>query len=170
MYGEYQHTASCLSHLLRYPEEDFRGILDQVRTEYTNLPDSIRQFAVQAYNREPSMLQGAYLESFDFNEQGSLYLINHIYKDSSSQGQALAALNALYTDAGFIPLEGELPDYLPLVLEFLSVGPRWACAELCGLFTPAVQQLVLHLERHQCVYTPLVRCAESVFLAQAPQS
>ena len=171
MNGMYQNTAACLSTLLRYPEADFRSILDEVRTEYAkDMPDAIRQFVAQAYNKDTMALQGAYLESFDFNKNGSLHLISHIYRDSSSQGRALAGLNAMYSDAGFTPLDGELPDYLPLILEFLSVGPNWTCTELCGLFAPAVGQVSRHLEQQQCVYTPLVRCAESLFTAELPQS
>ena len=43
-----------------------------------------------------------------------------------SPAWALAGLNELYRDAGFEPVQGLLPDYLPLVLEFFSAAPDWA--------------------------------------------
>lgn len=44
----------------------------------------------------------------------------------SRLGRALAGLNELYRDAGFEPVQGLLPDYLPLVLEFFAAAPDWA--------------------------------------------
>lgn len=46
--------------------------------------------------------------------------------DDPRLGRALAGLNELYRDAGFEPVQGLLPDYLPLVLEFFSAAPDWA--------------------------------------------
>lgn len=50
----------------------------------------------------------------------------HRYGDDPRLGRALAGLNELYRDAGFEPVQGLLPDYLPLVLEFFAAAPDWA--------------------------------------------
>jgi nitrate reductase delta subunit len=50
-----------------------------------------------------------------------LYLFDHVYGDSRERGQAMVDLTEMYNKAGFMPCSDELPDYLPLFLEYLSL-------------------------------------------------
>ena len=68
-------------------------------------------------------LQERYLALFDRGRGTSLHLFEHVHGETRDRGQAMADLIALYRSHGFEPTASELPDYLPLFLEFLSLLP-----------------------------------------------
>jgi nitrate reductase delta subunit len=71
-----------------------------------------------------SRLQASYTGAFDFTRRGCLYLSYYRYGDQRARGQVLADMKEIYARAGY-PLDTtELPDYLPLVLEFASEVPE----------------------------------------------
>ena len=72
----------------------------------------------------PEMLAASYVATFDFSEARALYLTAHELGDSRRRGQALLDLRATLRAGGFEPLEDELPDYLPMLFEFLSAAPQ----------------------------------------------
>jgi nitrate reductase molybdenum cofactor assembly chaperone NarJ/NarW len=118
-----------LTILLRYPDDEVlrhrAGISEAVR----GLPDSPAKDAALAFlayweNEPPQRLQERYTETFDFKRRGCLYLSYYRYGDARARGQVLAGMKEAYARAGY-PLETtELPDYLPLVLEFASEDPE----------------------------------------------
>ena len=70
-------------------------------------------------------LQGKAISSlFDRSRTLSLHLFEHVHGESPDRGQAMADLIALYRDHGLEPTAGELPDFLPLFLEFISLLPE----------------------------------------------
>ena len=174
MSPEHRQTLLCLSALLRYPDAEFMDTLQSLRegdpVPLETLPATALEFVDYACSGSKLQLQSVYVNTFDTDAKACLYLSAHVYGDSPLQGKAMAGLHALYRDAGFIPLPGELPDYLPLVLEFLSVGPDWACHNLCQLFAPAVEKMSQHLRHHHNPYAPLLHSATDVLQAHAPQS
>jgi nitrate reductase delta subunit len=68
-------------------------------------------------------LQERYVALFDRGRAVSLHLFEHVHGESRDRGQAMADLIALYGEHGLEMQPGELPDYLPLFLEFLSLLP-----------------------------------------------
>jgi nitrate reductase molybdenum cofactor assembly chaperone NarJ/NarW len=54
----------------------------------------------------------------------ALYLTYYRYGDTRKRGLAMLAFKAAYRDAGFVPIEDELPDYLPMVLDFAALTGR----------------------------------------------
>jgi nitrate reductase delta subunit len=75
-------------------------------------------------------LRKQYVETFDFNRHNSLYLTYHSHGDRRERGMALIALKQRYEAAGHALETNELPDYLPLMLEFVSLAPRDGAAAL----------------------------------------
>jgi nitrate reductase molybdenum cofactor assembly chaperone NarJ/NarW len=76
---------------------------------------------------EPLLRQQAhYTEIFDLEPRDCLNLTYHLAGEREERGRALCDLLALYREGGFKPAGGELPDYLPLLLEFLSLAPEAA--------------------------------------------
>lgn len=65
----------------------------------------------------------AYVEAFDLRRRRSLYLSYYRYGDTRERGMALAALAATYRTAGFSIVPGELPDFLPALLELAASHP-----------------------------------------------
>jgi nitrate reductase delta subunit len=69
-------------------------------------------------------LQEHYTAVFDMNPSASLNLTWHLMGDREDRGRALADLLAVYLQAGFEPAVNELPDFLPLLLEFMAAAPQ----------------------------------------------
>lgn len=118
-----------LSILLRYPDDEVLENRDALAEAARELPPSPAKDAVLAFidfwqNEPATRLQAAYAEGFDFKRRGCLYLSYYRHGDSRARGQVLADMKAAYARAGY-PLDTtELPDYLPLLLEFASEVPE----------------------------------------------
>ena len=123
-------TFKLLSVLLRYPDDEILEYREEIsRSARDGLPDSPARDAVLAFlafwETEPaSLLQSGYATGFDFKRRGCLYLSYYRYGDARARGQVLADMKETYTRAGYRLDTAELPDYLPLVLEFASEAPE----------------------------------------------
>ena len=72
----------------------------------------------------PTQAAQHYVETFDLRRRCALYLTYYRYGDTRNRGMAMLAFKAAYRAAGFEPSSQELPDYLPLVLDFAALSPR----------------------------------------------
>ncbi|MDD4701531.1 MAG: nitrate reductase molybdenum cofactor assembly chaperone [Desulfovibrio sp.] len=159
-----------LANLLRYPDEDLKLLGEELgRHNHPNLTET-SSFLEYMANTPLLDMQADFVRYFDLNPAGSLYLTSHAYGNSPLQGRALAAFTELYRDAGCEPPAEEMPDYLPLVLEFMAVAPPWATSCLCEKFTPTVCGISDALEQTQSPWAGLLRAAAHVMGACAPTS
>ena len=115
--------------LLRYPDEGMLALLGDVAAALPRLRrqgDRERLSGLLAWLRglPPGAAASRYVETFDHTRNRSLYLTYYRYGDTRARGMALVALKNVYRRAGHEPPETELPDYLPLVLEFASLAPE----------------------------------------------
>jgi nitrate reductase delta subunit len=76
--------------------------------------------------------QERYILLFDRTRSLSLHLFEHVHGESRDRGQAMVNLLKVYEDAGYAPTPAELPDFLPLFLEFASTRPPAEAIELVG--------------------------------------
>ncbi|HEU5028648.1 MAG TPA: nitrate reductase molybdenum cofactor assembly chaperone [Spirillospora sp.] len=72
----------------------------------------------------PTEVAQHYVETFDLRRRCALYLTYYRYGDTRKRGMAMLTFKAAYRASGFEPSEDELPDYLPLVLDFAALTPR----------------------------------------------
>ncbi|MCP2937330.1 nitrate reductase molybdenum cofactor assembly chaperone, partial [Salmonella enterica subsp. enterica serovar Typhimurium] len=79
--------------------------------------------------------EAAYVELFDRGRSTSLHLFEHVHGDSRDRGPAMIDLAQTYEKAGLYLAEGELPDYLPVVLEFVSTQPAREARAFLGEMT-----------------------------------
>jgi nitrate reductase molybdenum cofactor assembly chaperone NarJ/NarW len=120
-------NAKLLSVLLAYPDDALLEALPELHGGCAALPRAERR-ALQPVlggleSTPPSELRRMYVETFDFDRRCGLHLTYHVHGDRRQRGLELVRLKRRYAEAG-IPLEGsELPDYLPVVLEFTSLRP-----------------------------------------------
>ncbi|PKM10454.1 MAG: nitrate reductase molybdenum cofactor assembly chaperone [Gammaproteobacteria bacterium HGW-Gammaproteobacteria-3] len=120
-------TLKVLSVLLSYPQQDTLAALDEmavVITRDTSLSDTRKQ-ALKALldtfkDADLLDLQERYGALFDRGRFLSLHIFEHVHGESRDRGQAMVNLLRLYENHGFILSSRELPDYLPLFLEFLA--------------------------------------------------
>jgi nitrate reductase delta subunit len=115
--------------LLQYPTASlFEGIDELDAYAATTSPKPARE----AFGRFLSWLRVTpstdvaqhYVETFDLRRRCALYLTYYRYGDTRNRGMAMVIFKAAYRDAGFVPCEDELPDYLPMVLDFAALCPR----------------------------------------------
>ena len=125
--------AQLRSHLTEMSEllRDEQAVAPSRRAELDRLMDSLGR-------AEPLEAESAYVELFDRGRSTSLHLFEHVHGDSRDRGPALIDLGQTYETAGLVLAEGELPDYLPVVLEFVSTQPpreaRAFLAEMSHIF------------------------------------
>ena len=153
-----------ISRLLEYPDAEFFAAIPEMRADIrANLEgeeaDALIAFLDALTALGPQGAQEAYVGVFDHDPSASLYLAWHRYGNDRGQGRAMAALNGLYRTAGFEPLAGSFPDYLPRVLEFLSVCEDWAVEALLDGFGPELAALAKRLDSLDCAQAPLLRMA-----------
>jgi nitrate reductase delta subunit len=120
-------------------------------------------------------VQERYTDLFDRGRSLSLHLFEHVHGDSRDRGPAMIDLLQLYRRHGFDAHPRELPDYLPLFVEFLS---QIESAEARGLLRDAAPILVLLQERlakRKCAYAAvpaallaIAEATDAVAPAQAP--
>lgn len=113
---------------LRYPSA---AVLD-ARPELTALPAdlpptaavrSLRRFLAWWSGVPRLELQQTYVETFDLHKRCSLYLTYYLFGDRRQRGQEFVRFKRLYEAAGWQLTGRELPDYLPLILEFAALEP-----------------------------------------------
>jgi nitrate reductase delta subunit len=130
-----------LSVLLQYPDDEFIMSLEELKEAVEEIPqvaqrERCKHFLDYLANNPLIRLQEEYTATFDLNPAASLNLTYHKWGDSRERGNALVGFHQLYQAGGYESISGELPDYLPLLLEFLSVN-RQECdflfvGQYCG--------------------------------------
>lgn len=118
-----------LSVLLEYPEQELIDYLPEIRTivdESTDI-DVAERAAMQGFidylaSMPLTELQIGYVDTFDRIPEHSLHLTHHLFGDESDRdrGPALIDLSEMFKEYGVKTVTNELPDYLPLLLEFAS--------------------------------------------------
>jgi len=142
------HPLKLVSLLLQYPDAELLAARDELRDAAAELPDCAQADAIRAfaawYRDEPAAaLQTAYVDTFDFARRAALHLTYHRFGDRRQRGMALLALKQQYGAPGLDLGDAELPDYLPVMLEFAALAPE-----------PGLELLARHRDAIE-----LVRCA-----------
>lgn len=116
--------------LLGYPGDRLDPLLDEMRPDLERIAETPVPAAAQLVAAitalqamQPDVRAASYVATFDFSEARALYLTAHELGDSRRRGQALLDLRAMLRAAGFEPPEGELPDHLPILLEYVAAAP-----------------------------------------------
>lgn len=132
-------TFKVISLLLCYPESDWLAALPELEEALAAEADvngeaGVRMAPLFALLRESELiaLQENYVATFDRNPSHSLHLFEHIHGESRDRGSAMIDLLNEYWKVDFDASASELPDYVPLFLEFLSLLPTGEALELLG--------------------------------------
>lgn len=149
----------CASVLLSYPDEGFADDLAGVRRAFERLPQgSVRarldELTTWLAAMAPMEAAAAYVDTFDLRRGTSLYVTYYRHGDTRERGMALAALVDVYRAAGFRVGSGELPDFLPALLELAAVGD--AGAAVLGEHRMAIDALHHALDEADSRYAAVV--------------
>lgn len=138
---------AILSRLLRYPDAQLRAELDDIAAAIPGA--GFRADLVPRLRRLPRRLgQGDgldreedYVRLFDRGRGTSLHLFEHVHGDTRNRGPAMIELAQVYEQAGYALDARELPDYLPLFLEFCAVAPAEVTRNLLSQCAPILDAL-----------------------------
>jgi len=151
--------AAC-SLLLSYPDEAVLARVPAVLTAIDTLPREAREeisaAAVWLKDAEPLRAQSHYVENFDRRRRACLYLTYFLNGDTRRRGMALVEFKEAYQAVGFDLTTGELPDFLPVVLEFGAVGDLAAALEMLAVHRSGLEVLEAALERFDSPYSQVV--------------
>lgn len=162
-------TYKALALLLSYPEEGYRDLYRSaigVLSEERLVSDvaKLRRLADELASEDLLDLQARYVQLFDRSRSLSLHLYEHVHGESRDRGQAMVELSKLYAARGVYLSARELPDHLPVFLEFLSLLDAKEAAALLGeaahVLTAVRDRLKKRRSRYSAVFAALVELAD----------
>lgn len=116
-----------LSLLLQYPDDRLLEALPAVAEAIGKLPSPrrrpLQRFFLYLAGTDATSLRQTYVETFDLQRRASLHLTYFTHGDTRRRGGALLLLKRRYAASGLTLAARELPDYLPLMLEFAALAP-----------------------------------------------
>ncbi len=162
-------TLKVLSLLLTYPNLELKSDMPELKqalkmdaalgaremTLVTRLIDDIAKF--DHYDA-----QERYVFLFDRTRTLSLHLFEHVHGESRDRGQAMVDLMAMYDADGFEVDAKELPDYLPMFLEYLANKPESEARELLGKTAHIITAIKERLRKRNSVYVNAFIALESI--------
>jgi len=174
-------TFKALSALLSYPTEELCAAIPEVTaaiSEERLISDEARKrlqpLLADLATLDLYDLQERYVELFDKTRRHSLHLFEHIHGESRDRGQAMVDLAEHYQRGGLAVAANELPDFIPLFLEFLSARPfeeaRGLLNETAHIFSLLEERLAKRDAGYAAVFTAIRSIAgESAMVADVAE-
>lgn len=166
-------TLRALAALLGYPSAELKSNIGEVRAaivrdgllsvaDYSRLDHLLLRFET----RELLDLQSDYSELFDRSRSLSLHLFEHVHGDSRERGQAMIDLGQQYVESGFFLGGGELPDFVPVLLEYASCLRPTDSREMLGQPAHVFAALAERLDKRGTAYSAIFHCLVSLAKAR----
>jgi nitrate reductase delta subunit len=163
----------ALSALLTYPTKDLQActggiseILDGEHGISRSVRDQLHRLLEELATGDLYDLQERYILLFDRTRSLSLHLFEHVHGESRDRGQAMVDLQNLYGEGGLEISAAELPDFLPLFLEFLATQPRARAHELLGQPVHILSALAERLRKRKSSYEAVFRALVALAAAK----
>jgi nitrate reductase delta subunit len=170
-------TLKVLSALLSYPTAELQAAVPQMRAVLDTqacLPAKnrhrIERILEELASGDLFDLQERYVLLFDRTRSLSLNLFEHVHGESRDRGQAMVDLKALYERHGLAITSNDLPDHLPLFLEFLSEAPEAEARDLIGQTSHILEALRLRLKKRKVPYASVFSCLQVLAHAKPQDS
>lgn len=149
--------------LLDYPTAELQAAAEEIEQalaeESALCPAELNGIAsfIERLRRSDIMdLQEYWISLFDRSKRLALHLYEHSYGESRDRGQKMVDLALTYRMNGFELNAAEMPDYLPLFLEFLSVIPEVHARRYLTDAIEIIEALRIRLEERDCTYAALL--------------
>jgi nitrate reductase delta subunit len=162
-------TLKALSALLSYPTAGLQAAIPEIRAaldQEERLPqknrDRLERILEEIATGDLYDLQERYVLLFDRTRSLSLHLFEHVHGESRDRGQAMVDLKALYERHGLFITSSELPDHLPLLLEFLSQIPQPEAQDLIGETSHVLEAIRQRLKKRKVAYSSILSCAQAL--------
>ncbi len=158
---------SILARLLDYPDAELLRHLPRITEELERdqevtaaEQEVLGDFIAWLRRHTLTELQSTYVQTFDMTPEHDLHLTHHLFGDDEGRGPALIALSEHFRAAGLEMTEGEIPDYLPLLLEFASLLEPLQARVFLGDAGKVLAVLADNLEEAGSPYSGLLRIVE----------
>jgi nitrate reductase delta subunit len=155
-------TFKVLGLLMSYPKTEWVTHMNEfgpLLIEENFLPrkhlQAVLAFIEELKSTDLFAVQEEYCSTFDRGRSHCLHLFEHIHGESRDRGQAMVNLLDAYEEKGFFIDQAELPDYLPLFLEFLSFCPRDEAVALLGEPVDIMATIATRLKKRGSSYAVL---------------
>ena len=162
-------TLKVISLLLTYPDSELQAGMPELKKALaednwlaSRERERVEQLADNIASADLYDAQERYVLLFDRTRSLSLHLFEHVHGESRDRGQAMVDLMAMYEADGFELDAKELPDYLPLFLEYLSMKPEVEARELLGQTAHIITALKERLRKRKSVYLNAFVALESI--------
>lgn len=157
----------AFSALLSYPTEEMRQALLEIADAISHSPlvgprerQGLIDLIAEIGQGDLFTAEERYVDLFDRGRALSLHLFEHLHGDSRDRGTAMVELKRLYAAAGFELSARELPDFLPVVLEYLScrdlAEARDLLADCAHILASIARALVARRSRYAAVLQALL--------------
>ena len=149
---------SVFSHLLDYPTAELVEAKDELIStlKQSSLTEqnqrAVCDFITTQCEKDILDWQAEYDGLFERGRALGLWLFEHVHGESRDRGGAMVSLIETYREAGFDPATSELPDHLPVLLEFLSTRPSSEVRETLSDAAHIFEALQARLERRESPY------------------
>jgi nitrate reductase molybdenum cofactor assembly chaperone NarJ/NarW len=155
-----RRTLKVLSTLLTYPTAELQAAIPELRSALAAeraLPgkqqDRLDRIMEEIASGDLYDAQERYILLFDRTRSLSLHLFEHVHGESRDRGQAMVDLAAHYRSHGVEVAANELPDYLPMFLEFLSLIPAADAQSLIGETSHVLEAIRQRLKKRKSSYS-----------------
>jgi nitrate reductase delta subunit len=163
-------TLKALSALLTYPTAELQQACGEISEQVEKEPaitlavrEQLHKLLSELAAGDLYDLQERYVLLFDRTRSLSLHLFEHVHGESRDRGQAMIDLKAQYERNDLLMSTTELPDFLPLFLEFLSTQPAKDARELLGqpvhIFAALAERLRKRRSPYEAVFRALLALA-----------
>ena len=164
----YLAAAWCLS----YPDEELIGRVPLMRAALAEFPGAAADF-VEVLDRlestPPLQVQAQYVREFDLGKRHALHLSYWTDGDTRRRGEVLGNFKKTYRQSDIlVDTQGELPDYLPMVLEYAAVVDLAAGRELLTRFRASLEMLRFGLLRDELPHARIVQAVCATLPGKSP--
>ncbi|XSG82034.1 MAG: nitrate reductase molybdenum cofactor assembly chaperone [Methyloligella sp. ZOD6] len=164
-------TLKVLSALLSYPTEELQNATDELYTVIDGeallsspTREALEDLITDIAGADLYDLQERYVDLFDRGRSLSLHLFEHVHGESRDRGQAMIDLKSQYERHGLAIESGELPDFLPLFLEFLSTLPLGEARHQLGQTAHILAALAERLGKREAPYEAVFNALQEIAL------
>lgn len=158
---------TILSRLLDYPDQELKDNLATIHEALQQAHvDEDEQHVLATFLRQLKdesllQLQQDYVQTFDMVPEHSLHLTHHLFGDDRGRGPALVDLGEHYKGMGLELKSGEIPDYLPLILEYVATQDEMGARVFLADAAKVLTVVAANLEKAKSPYAPLIRLIEN---------
>jgi nitrate reductase molybdenum cofactor assembly chaperone NarJ/NarW len=167
----------AFSALLAYPTAELQQAAGEISEAIENEPalsvgvrDQLHRLLKELATDDIYDLQERYVLLFDRTRSLSLHLFEHVHGESRDRGQAMIDLKAQYEKAGLFMGAAELPDFLPLFLEFLSTLPAQEASDMLGQPAHILAAMAERLRKRRSAYEAVFRALVALAAAKPKET